>query len=99
MPARTWPPDGSNPLSPAALPRPSTPTRAVNAVWRTPCWVSSGDLSNTFLLMVVEVGQHSEHPAMPAVAGRQVQLQEDVADVLADRPLGDHQRLGDGGVV
>src|SRR5437763_2539635 len=38
-------------------------------------------------LPVVQIRQHGQHPAMAAVARRQAQFQEDVADVLVDRAV------------
>ena len=52
-----------------------------------------------FLLCLVQVGQHREHPPVPAVTRGQPQFREDIADVLADRPLRHHQRPGDRRVV
>src|SRR3984885_1881900 len=39
----------------------------------------------------VEVGQNGQHAAVPVVVGIQAQLGENVADVLVDRFLCDHQ--------
>ena len=45
-----------------------------------------------------EVGEDREHPAVIPVTLGQAQFQEDVADVLLDRTVADHQLPGDRGV-
>ena len=45
-----------------------------------------------------EEAQHRQDPPVVGLGHRQVELGEDVGDVLFDRPLGDHELLGDGRV-
>ena len=49
--------------------------------------------------MAAEVGQEGADVAVAAVADRQAEFEEDVADVFVDGVVGDDEPLGDGRVV
>src|ERR1700722_5867537 len=79
----------------AAIGHEGAPTRTRGVVRYTP----RRRLTPGARLRVVQVGEDGQDSAMSNVGRRQSQLEENVADVLADRSLGDDQGCGDGGVV
>jgi hypothetical protein len=63
-------------------------------------FAGGGDRADLRLrLRAVQEGEDGEDATVAAVGGREAELEEHVADVLADGSLGDGEGLGDGRVV